>query len=77
MLLLCGMHHAEGVATQLEREQAVPLTPPRRKNVRLVQALVGLCPHWSGTKKALDEAEAAANERGRRVLSDFRKRNDL
>jgi len=35
VLLLCGMHHAEGVARQLSREQAVPLTPPERRNVRL------------------------------------------
>jgi hypothetical protein len=36
VLLLCGMHHAEGVARQLKLEQAAPLTPPVRKNVRLV-----------------------------------------
>jgi hypothetical protein len=30
------MHHAAGVASQLERRQATPLTPPRRKNIRLV-----------------------------------------
>jgi hypothetical protein len=36
ILLVCGMHHADGVARQLDREQAVPLTPPVRKNVRLV-----------------------------------------
>ena len=36
ILLVCGMHHAEDVARQLEREQAVPLTRPVRKNVRLV-----------------------------------------
>jgi hypothetical protein len=36
ILLVCGMHHADGVARQLDREQAVPLTPPARKNVRLV-----------------------------------------
>jgi len=36
VLLLCGMHHADGVARELGREQATPLTPPRRKNVRLV-----------------------------------------
>jgi hypothetical protein len=36
VLLLCGMHHAAGVAAALEREQAIPLTPPLRKNVRTV-----------------------------------------
>jgi hypothetical protein len=36
ILVVCGMHHASGVARELEREQAVPLTPPVRKNVRLV-----------------------------------------
>jgi len=36
VLLVCGMHHAHGVAEQLGREQAVPLTPPVRRNVRLV-----------------------------------------
>jgi len=36
VLLLCGMHHAAGVGRQLAREQAVPLTPPRRSNARLV-----------------------------------------
>ncbi len=36
VLAVCGMHHAEGLAGQLEREQAAPLTPPRRKNIRLV-----------------------------------------
>ncbi len=36
VLLLCGMHHAGGVGRALEREQAIPLTRPARKNVRLV-----------------------------------------
>jgi hypothetical protein len=36
VLLVCGMHHADGVALQIEREQAVPLTPTVRKNVRVV-----------------------------------------
>jgi hypothetical protein len=36
LLLVCGMHHAEGVARQLEREQAIPLAAPRRENLRLV-----------------------------------------
>ena len=36
VLLACGMHHAEGVARELKREQAIPLTPPERKNLRLV-----------------------------------------
>jgi len=36
VLLVCGMHHAEQVAAALRCEQAVPLTPPRRKNIRLV-----------------------------------------
>ncbi len=36
VLLTCGMHHVEGVAHALGAPQAVPLTPPRRRNVRLV-----------------------------------------
>jgi len=36
VLLLCGMHHADGVARELAREQAEPLAAPRRRNVRLV-----------------------------------------
>jgi hypothetical protein len=36
VLAVCGMHHAEGLAEQLKKEQAAPLTPPRRKNIRLV-----------------------------------------
>jgi hypothetical protein len=36
LLLVCGMHHAEGIARELRREQAIPLTPPRRENLRLV-----------------------------------------
>ncbi len=36
VLLVCGMHHVEGVASALTREQATPLTPPARKNLRLV-----------------------------------------
>ena len=36
ILLVCGMHHATAIARELEREQAVPLTPPVRKNVRLI-----------------------------------------
>jgi len=36
LLLVCGMHHAEGVARALRREQAIPLAPPRRKNLRMV-----------------------------------------
>lgn len=36
LLLVCGMHHAKGIAAQLGREQATPLTRPRRLNARLV-----------------------------------------
>jgi hypothetical protein len=36
VLVLCGMHHATGVEQALEQEQAIPLTPPLRKNVRVV-----------------------------------------
>jgi hypothetical protein len=36
VLLICGMHHATGVARALDQEQAIPLTPPRRQNIRLV-----------------------------------------
>jgi len=36
VLLVCGMHHARGVARQLQFDQATPLTPPVRRNLRLV-----------------------------------------
>jgi hypothetical protein len=36
VLLVCGMHHAEGVTRALQAEQAIPLTRPQRKNIRLV-----------------------------------------
>lgn len=36
VLLVCGMHHAAGVAEQLRHEQATPLSRVQRKNVRLV-----------------------------------------
>lgn len=36
VLLVCGMHHAEGVTRALDDEQAIPLTRPERKNIRLV-----------------------------------------
>jgi hypothetical protein len=36
VLLVCGMHHADGVALALGSPLAIPLTPPVRKNVRLV-----------------------------------------
>jgi hypothetical protein len=36
VLLVCGMHHADGVARALGSTSAIPLTPPERKNVRLV-----------------------------------------
>ena len=36
ILLVCGMPHATAIARELERKQAVPLTPPVRKNVRLI-----------------------------------------
>jgi hypothetical protein len=36
VLVVCGMHHADGVAGALDEPQAIPLTPPLRKNVRLV-----------------------------------------
>ena len=36
VLLLCGMHHAQGVAEQLGTDQAIPLTAPQRLNARLV-----------------------------------------
>ena len=36
VLLLCGMHHLEAVAKALERDQAIPLSRPVRKNVRLM-----------------------------------------
>jgi hypothetical protein len=36
VLVVCGMHHAAPLVRAIEREQAAPLTPPARKNVRLV-----------------------------------------
>jgi len=36
VLLICGMHHAEGVARQFDVVQAAPFTSPSRRNVRLV-----------------------------------------
>ena len=36
VLMLCGMHHLEGIARSLEEQQAIPLTPPVRRNVRLL-----------------------------------------
>jgi hypothetical protein len=36
ILFVCGMHHGARVLDELERDQAVPLTPPLRKDLRLV-----------------------------------------
>jgi hypothetical protein len=36
VLLVCGMHHAASVAHLLSFPQGIPLTPPVRRNVRLV-----------------------------------------
>lgn len=36
ILVVCGMHHADGVAQALASRQGVPLSPPVRRNVRLV-----------------------------------------
>jgi hypothetical protein len=36
VLVVCGMHHARGVADALGREQAIPLTRPVRRNARLM-----------------------------------------
>jgi hypothetical protein len=36
VLVVCGMHHVEGIGRALGSELAEPLTPPERKNVRLV-----------------------------------------
>ena len=36
VLLVCGMLHADAVGAALGAEQAQPLTPPVRKNIRLV-----------------------------------------
>jgi len=36
ILVVCGLRHVEGFADALGTEQAAPLTPPARKNVRLV-----------------------------------------
>jgi len=65
VLLLCGMHHAEGIARQLEREQAVPLTRPRRDNIRMVHL------HPESLGEVLSEIPfyVAAYERRRAGLS--------
>lgn len=36
VLAVCGMRHVQGLAAALSTPQAAPLTPPLRKNVRLV-----------------------------------------
>lgn len=36
VLVVCGMHHVEGIGRALGAELAEPLTPPERRNVRLV-----------------------------------------
>ena len=36
ILVVCGMHHAAPLAEALDHDQAEPLTPPVRKNVKLV-----------------------------------------
>ena len=36
VLVVCGMHHVEGIARALSGELAEPLTPPVRRDVRLV-----------------------------------------
>lgn len=64
LLLVCGMHHATGVARALEVEQAVPLTPPVRKNVRLVH----LHPESLGEVMAEPPFYLAAYESRRRGL---------
>jgi hypothetical protein len=36
ILLVCGMHHVEGLVRALEAPQGIPLAPPVRRNVRVV-----------------------------------------
>lgn len=66
VLLVCGMHHAAGVAKQLGREQATPLTRVRRKNVRLVN----LHPESLGEVLAEIPFHIAAYEARRKGLPD-------
>lgn len=49
ILLLCGMHHAAGIAERLSSAQAIPLTPPDRAGVRLVH------PHPESLAEVLSE----------------------
>jgi hypothetical protein len=64
VLLLCGMHHAAAVAHQLGFEQATPLTPPQRRNIRLVH----LAPESLGEVLPEIPFYVAAYEARRRAL---------
>lgn len=66
VLLLCGMHHAGEVAARLRAPQAIPLTPPERRQVRLVH------PHPDSLAEILGEIpyHVACYERRRLALPD-------
>jgi len=64
VLLVCGMHHAAGVAEQLRREQATPLSRVRRRRVRLVH----LHPESLGEVLAETPFHVAAYEARRETL---------
>jgi hypothetical protein len=49
VLVVCGMHHADPLLEAIEREQAEPLTPPVRRDVRLVH------PHPESIPEVLNE----------------------
>jgi hypothetical protein len=67
VLLVCGMHHVDGVARALAMPQAIPLTPPVRRNVRLVHL------HPESLGEVLGEIPfyAAAQEARRQGLPDL------
>ena len=83
VLVVCGMHHAEGVAAALASNQATPLTLPRRQGARVVhpdpEGLAEILPEppffaaaWeafrSGAVLTGDPAPVAAG----RILGPFR-----
>lgn len=79
VLLLCGMHHARGVADQLGVEQAVPLTPPVRKNIRLVNLhpdslgeVLAEIPFYVATYETLRDGVPAETAETRKTAAPWR-----
>lgn len=66
ILVVCGMHHADGVARALASHQGIPLSPPVRHNVRLVHL------HPESLGEALGETPfyVAAYEMRRKALPE-------